>query len=228
MLYLHETIAIRGDGATRYMDGVLERARYSESAGISRLVGTWRVVGSTGRWPSVVNLWEMDGWMHWSRTLEQQFHPSARDPHLGAWWSRMTRYRHGGLDRILEPAKFSPTRSELVFRGTKGWVTQQERYRVAPPLVSALLEAVEVALVPWMQSRTLELVGAYFAPMRPGEVFVLWSAPDFAALCRWWEERGHCSAWNAWTTKLEEWGARVAISWLVPFPGTTLSPETRE
>ncbi|GIW41986.1 MAG: hypothetical protein KatS3mg076_2563 [Candidatus Binatia bacterium] len=62
MLYLHEIIDIVGTGQEPYLDTVGERARHSEQEGISRLAGSWKVVGSTNRWPRVVNLWEMDGW----------------------------------------------------------------------------------------------------------------------------------------------------------------------
>ena len=45
MLYLHEIIDIIGDGQQAYLDTVGERAAHSEREGISRLMGTWRVIG---------------------------------------------------------------------------------------------------------------------------------------------------------------------------------------
>ena len=53
MLYLHEIIDIVGTGQEAYLDTVGERARHSEGEQISRLFGTWKVLGSTHRWPRV-------------------------------------------------------------------------------------------------------------------------------------------------------------------------------
>src|SRR5258706_5608520 len=113
MLYLHEIIDIVGTGQVAYLQTVGERAQHSEREGISRLVGTWRVIGSTNRWPRVVNLWEMDDWDHWAETLERQFLPQKKDPALGPWWSQATQLRSGGFDCILEPTPFTPTLADF-------------------------------------------------------------------------------------------------------------------
>lgn len=228
MLYLHEMVEIRGDGATAYMQAVVERARHSEANGISRLVATWRVIGSTHRWPRVVNLWEMDGWHHWSQSLSRQFDPYQRDAHLGKWWAAMVRYRRGGFDRILEPASFCPSRTQLAAQGVKGWVTEQQLYRLHPSIISQFLDEVQSLLLPAMASYAISLVGAYTAPMRPGEVLLLWSARDFATLCQQWAERTNAPRWRAWSARLNHWRVRREVSWLVPFTGTLLSPEVPE
>jgi hypothetical protein len=87
MLYLHEIIDIVGTGQESYLQTVGERGRHSEREGISRLMGTWKVIGSTNRWPRVVNLWEMDGWGQWAETLERQFLPGKVDAALAPWWA---------------------------------------------------------------------------------------------------------------------------------------------
>ena len=104
MLYLHEIIDIVGTGQESYLQTVGERGRHSEREGISRLMGTWKVIGSTNRWPRVVNMWEMDGWGQWAETLERQFLPGKVDAALAPWWAKATEWRSGGFDRILEPA----------------------------------------------------------------------------------------------------------------------------
>ncbi len=228
MIYLHETVDIRGDGAMPYMEAVLERARHSEAKGVSRLVGTWRVIGSTHRWPRVVNLWEMDDWNHWSRSLEGQFHPRLRDSHLGTWWTAMLRYRSGGLDRILEPTSFCPDRARLLSSGVRGWVTEQQIYRMPPSRLRGFFEEFESSLLPSMNASQLTLIGAYAAPMRSGEALALWSAKDFGTLCRFWEERASYSALQAWQARLEELQVRWVVSWLVPCAGTPLGPEVTE
>ena len=69
-LYLHETIHIIGTGSEAYKRHTGTRTP-SGPAGV--LIGTWQQSGSTGDWPRVVNLWEMDGWEGWGQILEHQY-----------------------------------------------------------------------------------------------------------------------------------------------------------
>src|SRR5215472_1579558 len=142
MLYLHEIIDIIGDGQQAYLDTVGERARHSEREGISRLMGCWKVIGSTNRWPRVVNLWEMDGWSQWAESLERQFIPEKKDPHLAPWWSAATKWRSGGFDRILEPAAYSPTHAALEAANLRAWVCVHSLVQLAPGKRDAYLAAV--------------------------------------------------------------------------------------
>src|SRR5215831_18110272 len=125
-LYLHETIDIAGTGSEPYKahTGKLGTGRTDDGA---PLVGTWQQSGSTGSWPTVINLWEMRGWDHWAEILARQYTPtSGQTPELRRWWMRATEFRSGGFDRILEPAPWSPSREEIVTRGTKGRAVLQE------------------------------------------------------------------------------------------------------
>src|SRR5262249_36843526 len=202
MLYLHEIIDIIGDGQQAYLDTVAERARHSEEAGISRLMGTWKVIGSTNRWPRVVNLWEMDGWSHWAASLERQFLPSKQDAHLAPWWSKATQWRSGGFDRILEPAAYSPTREQLRTQRFTAWVCVHRLVRLVPGRRDAYLDAVGRILRPLLESRGLVLFGAYAVPMRSDEAVVVWAATDFRQLCRLYQGR------NA-DAKLQKWNTRI-------------------
>jgi hypothetical protein len=202
MLYLHEVIDIIGDGQQAYLETVGERAAHSEAEGISRLVGSWKVIGSTNRWPRVVNLWEMADWQQWAESLERQFLPEKKDPHLAPWWSAATKWRSGGFDRILEPATYS-------------WVCVHTIVRLGPGRRDAYLAALGDTLRPLLESRGLTLMGAYAVPMRSDEAVVLWAAPDFRALCGVYARRHD--------PDLQEWNARVAAlrerfetMWLVP------------
>src|SRR5215470_17978527 len=141
-LYLHETIDIVGTGSEPYKahTGKLGTGR---TDGGAPLVGTWQQRGSTGTWPTVINLWEMRGWAHWADILERQYtRASGQEPKLKAWWSKATEYRSGGFDRILEPAPFSPTRRELVERGVKGGAVLQEIATVKPGTAERYLDAL--------------------------------------------------------------------------------------
>ena len=221
-VYLHETIDIRGDGTDAYLRAVLERAHHSETYGMSRLVGTWRVIGSTHRWPRVVNLWEMDGWAHWASTLERQFVPGKKDPHLEPWWREMTRFRRGGFDRILLPAPFSPTCIDLRSSGQPAAVCEQTWYRGPAGVEERLLDEVAQTLEEQRERQGVRLAGAYRAAMRSGEALVMWFASSFAALCAEREALMASAAWRAWQQRLRHLGVRWETLWLAPPQGVLL------
>ncbi len=216
MLYLHEIIDIVGDGQQAYLDTVGERAAHSEREGISRLMGTWRVIGSTNRWPRVVNLWEMDGWDHWAETLERQFLPEKKDPHLAPWWSKATQWRSGGFDRILEPTSYSPTRDQLRASGLKSWVCAHTIVQLNPGKRSEYLRAVGETLCPLMETRGLQLMGAYAVPMRSDEALMIWAAKDFRELCAMYEDLKNNSALQTWTAHVTPMQQALETMWLVP------------
>ncbi len=216
MLYLHEIIDIIGDGQQAYIDTVGERAAHSQRQGISRLLGCWKVIGSTNRWPRVVNLWEMDGWTQWAESLERQFLPEKKDAALAPWWSRATQWRSGGFDRILEPTAYSPTREQLRQQRLKAWVCVHTIIRLLPGACDEYLAAVGDALAPLLRAQGMTFMGAYAVPMRSDEAVVLWAAPDFRALCRWYETRGGDPQVRAWTARVGPLRQDFETMWLVP------------
>jgi hypothetical protein len=216
MLYLHEIIDIIGTGQEAYLDSVGERAMHSGTEGISRLVGTWKVIGSTNRWPSVVNLWEMDGWQHWAETLERQYCPEKKDPALAPWWAKATQWRSGGFDRILEPSAYSPTLAQLRSQRLRAWVCVHTIVRLLPGKAAEYLAAVAAVLRPALEARGLTLMGAYSTPMRSNEVLVLWAAPDFRTLCAVYDNRSRDAQLRAWTGRVASLRKRADTMWLVP------------
>lgn len=224
MLYLHEVIDIIGTGQEAYLRTVGERARHSEAQGISRLVGTWKVIGSTHRWPRVVNLWEMDGWTHWAATLERQFLPGKVDAALAPWWARATEWRSGGFDRILEPAGSSPTREQLRAAGLRAWVCVHTLARARPGQRDRLLAAACGVLQPLLAARGCTLMGAYGSAMRSDEVLILWAAPDFQHLCALQDGWNADQALRHWSERLAALTRRSETMWLVPSPDCFFYP----
>ena len=224
MLYLHEIIDIIGDGQRAYLDSVGERAVHSEREGISRLMGSWQVVGSTNRWPRVVNLWEMDGWDHWAESLERQFLPEKRDPQLAPWWKQAAQWRSGGFDRVLEPTAYSPTRDQLRRSGLKAWVCAHTIVRLLPGLRDKYLEGVGETLRPLLQIRGVQLLGAYATPMRSDEALVIWAAPDFRELCAVYADLRNNSALQQWTAHATPMRLELETMWLVPSAHCFLYP----
>ena len=225
MLYLHEIIDIVGTGQESYLATVAERARHSTGEGMSRLMGTFKVIGSTHRWPSVVNLWEMDSWEQWADTLERQFLPARKDASLAPWWAKATEWRSGGFDRILEPTAYSPTVDALRRRDLKAWVCVHTIAQLLPGRRDAYLTAVGDTLVPVLESRGLALMGAYAVPMRSDEAIVLFAAPNFRMLCGLYAERHRDAQLRQWSVRVRAWRQAAEMMWLVPSADCFFHPQ---
>ena len=93
-LYLHEVIDIVGEGAMRYMEHTVGfNADAAADRGLE-LLGTWYTMGSTGRWPQVVNMWEcVDGWSGWRRLMEATNLRRTTNPELNEWWQEALKSR---------------------------------------------------------------------------------------------------------------------------------------
>lgn len=224
MLYLHEIIDIVGTGQEAYLKTVIDRGKHSEKLGISRLVGTWKVIGSTNRWPRVVNLWEMEGWTHWVDNLERQFLPEKKDKELAPWWAKATEWRSGGFDRMLEPARFSPTLAALRQQHLRSWVCVHSIVRCARGQRSAFLSAVESTLRPLLVQHELTLIGAYSAPMMSNDAVLIWAARDFSHLCQLYDARRENSGWQAWRKQAAALVDGHETMWLVPSEGCFFHP----
>lgn len=178
-VYLHEVIDIVGTGSEAYKahTGALGTGRKDGGA---PLVGTWQQSGSTGAWPTVVNLWEMGGWDHWAEILARQYtRASGQEASLKQWWVEATQHRSGGFDRILVPAPFSPTRAELVAAGVKGVGCVQEIATVKAGTADEYLAAVGRRRRKAMQRHGLALLGAFRTAMRDTEAVLLWNVPTW-------------------------------------------------
>jgi hypothetical protein len=88
-VYIHEFIDIIGHNRANYMHHMT--ANWSPIAQRERhqlCYGVWGTVGTTRRWPEVVNLWEEDGFDGLAGSLRHEFnHPTLQDPGLAAWWA---------------------------------------------------------------------------------------------------------------------------------------------
>jgi len=221
-LYLHEIIHIVGTGSEVYKRHTGERV---PSGPAGALVGTWQQSGSTGDWPRVVNLWEMDGWDGWAEILEHQYTPrSGQPPKLRKWWTEATKFRSGGFDRILEPAPFSPTRDELIARNVRGRVCIQEIATVLPGRAHEYLDAIARDWAPVAAQRGLTLAGAWRTAMRDTEAVLLWTLPSFAAATRHLGDRAAPET-RRWAEAARTWRTDYRETLLVPSPWCVVHPE---
>src|SRR5213075_1516613 len=62
-VYIHELIDIRGHNRAKYQHHMTANwVPIAREERAQRCYGVWSTIGSTGRWPEVVNMWELDGW----------------------------------------------------------------------------------------------------------------------------------------------------------------------
>lgn len=178
-VYIHEYVDILGHHRAEYMHhmtanwvpiGLAERRQ--------RCFGVWGVVGSTGRWPQVVNLWEYDDWAALARNFEvEQRGRGLQDPSLESWWSAAAGFRSGGSDRILVAPDWSPSVAdhEAAFAGAPaGYAHETHRTRRGADV--DLLDAIRDAGRDAYAAEGLRLVGAFRRAMgNDDEVIVIWS-----------------------------------------------------
>lgn len=181
-VYIHEYIDIVGHGRAAYMHHMTANwSPIGQEERDQRCFGVWGVIGSTGRWPEVVNMWEESGFTGLAEGLAHETgSPSLQDPKLAKWWAEAAGMRRGGRDRILIPAPWSPTIGELTAAGVRGTVYAHEVLQVARGSARDVLELVGDAGRDAHAELGLALVGAFRTAMRDDdECIVIWAIPDW-------------------------------------------------
>ena len=121
-VYIHELIDIIGHNRARYMHHMT--ANWVPVAIEERnqlCFGVWATVGSTGRWPEVVNMWELDGWDGLVDNFSHELvGAGAQDPSLAEWWAVAASLRRGGVDRIVVPEPWTRPIATLIADGVRG------------------------------------------------------------------------------------------------------------
>jgi hypothetical protein len=215
-LFLHEVIDIVGRRGAEYMAHTRDFDAGSAADGGLDLVGTWEVVGTTGRWPQVVNVWEIDGWDGWARLALRTNVRKADNAELATWWDEAYQRRTGGFDRLLRGAPGCPTRASLSAGGVGGSWFVHELSEVRPGAGPEYLGRVMAERRPDMAERGIELVGAYEAVLNDTEVCTVW-ATDVAhhtALLR---------DGDPWPATARTYCTRWREELMTPGPGTALA-----
>ncbi len=189
-VYIHEFIDIIGHGRARYMHHMT--ANWSPIAQEERnqlCYGVWGVVGSTGPWPTVVNLWEENGWEGLAASFGHELsHAELQDPKLARWWATAAEMRSGGFDRILVPASWSPPITDLCARGVGGVAYAHDQVTVSPGRAGHFLELARESGGSFYEQFGWDLIGAWETALRhDDEAFLLWSIPS-------WEQWGEAEA----------------------------------
>ncbi|MEY2432819.1 MAG: hypothetical protein QOC92_2544 [Acidimicrobiaceae bacterium] len=208
-VYIHELIDIIGQNRSKYMHHMT--ANWCPIARDERsqlCYGVWGTVGSTGRWPEVVNMWELDGWEGLAANFDHELsHSSMQDPSLAEWWAVASTLRHGGFDRILEPAPWAPAIDELVAGGAGSAFYAHELLSVAPGRSPELLDAIDAVGRPAAEKLGVGLLGGFRVAMADDrECIAIWTFPDWATWVdyeRSWTASGAMASWRSQLIDLE-------------------------
>jgi hypothetical protein len=222
-VYIHEFVDIIGQNRARYMHHIT--ANWGPIGRQERNMlcfGVWGTVGSTGRWPEVVNLWELDGWDSLATNFAHELSAaSLQDDSLAKWWAVAAEMRRGGLDRVLVPEPWSPTSEELTGAGVNGAAYAHELVTVPAGAARDFVDALREVGVPAVEALGLRAIGAFrVAMVNDSEAIVLWAIPDWPTWARF-EQEWEGGALSAWKTHLVGLGADVRRTLLVDAP---LSP----
>jgi hypothetical protein len=183
-VYIHEFIDITRQNRARYMHHMA--ANWSPIGQDQRgqlCYGVWGVVGSTGRWPQVVNIWEEDGFVGLASSFRGEFNNATlQDPALEKWWAAAADLRSGGLDRIIVPHPDMPTIEEICAGGVRGEVYAHELIEVGPGSARSALDSIVTEAAADHRNHGWRLVGAWTTAMRnDDECILLWAIPTWEA-----------------------------------------------
>lgn len=183
-VYIHEFIDIVGLNRAKYVHHMT--ANWSPTAQVDRdqlCYGVWPVVGSTGRWPEVINMWELRGWDGLAAGFGLETGGSgAYDPVLEKWWAHAAEFRRGGVDRIVVPAPWTRTIEELCADGVTGECYAHDLVTVRPGGSAELLERVREQGLPLAATHGWDLAGAFRTAMKnDDECILVWVIPTWAA-----------------------------------------------
>ncbi|MEZ5143327.1 MAG: hypothetical protein R2726_12540 [Acidimicrobiales bacterium] len=225
-VYIHELIDVIGQNRAKYLHHMTANwVPVAIEERNQRCFGVFGTVGSTGRWPEVVNIWELDGWDGLVANFSHELsHASLQDPSLAEWWAVAASLRRGGFDRIVVPAPWTRSIDELVANGVRGEVYAHELIEVPPGGAPDLLDAVESVGRVTVEALGAELVGAFrVAMVGDREVILVWALPSWDAWARLEQEdlAGAAGALGPWQDVLLDEGAHVHRTLLVEAP---LSP----
>lgn len=220
-VYIHELIDIRGHNRARYQHHMTANwVPIALEQRNQRCYGVWSTVGSTGRWPESVNMWELDGWAGLAQNLTVETAGGRdQDPALAEWWAIASEFRRGGIDRIVVADDDSLSIEELCAAGVRGELYCHEFVQVPAGRAPAFIEEVRASGEEAYGAHGLELVGAFRTAMRADDEVILLSAcaswaawGDFEAA---WADDGDLGGWRE---AIIDFGARWQRTVLVDSP----------
>lgn len=217
-IYTHEFITIIGPNRSKYVHHMT--ANWSPIAQEERhqlCFGVWGVVGTTGRWPEVVNMWEEDGFDGLAAGLAHETRrPSFQDEKLERWWAEAAAYRTGGVDKLLRPAPWTRTIEQLCADGVRASVYAHETIAVPRGTAATFLARVRDEAIPAYATHGWELVGAYRTALADeSECVLIWAIPSWehwAELEKAIEGAGRMRTWQNRLYEISEASRRFLMT----------------
>ena len=211
-VYIHEYIDIIGPNRANYMHHMT--ANFSPAAQRDRhqlCYGVWGTVGTTRRWPEVVNMWEEDGFDGMATSFRHEFnHKTLQDPFLAQWWARAAQFRRSGEDRLMIPAPWTRTIDELCTDGVTGETYAHEMVQVRPGTAWDFIDAVRDHAVTEYEKYGWVLAGAFVTAMKnDSEALLLWAIPTWEHWAEFEKAQRTDPAIRAWRTR----AMNFAIDW---------------
>jgi hypothetical protein len=239
-LFLHEFIDIIGQGQWAYMEHA--KAQKGHEKVDFELLGTWYTMGITGRWPQVINIWEIPGgWDGWYGKVDRLGLKRRTNTDLFKWWDTAYKLRTGGFDRLLGGHPGCPNIAQLTREQVKGTLFVHEVTTVKPGTATEYLDATREVRQPLMNEYGHRLVGLYEVLMHDYEVCTVWatSAADHVRMGKAFDvARGLLDAESAgvagdsriveWRRAAQQWTDHFREELMTPAPGTICGPDEYE
>jgi hypothetical protein len=231
-LFLHEVIDIVGQHQWDYMEHAKAQAGHEKVD--FELLGTWYTMGITGRWPQVINVWEIPGgWDGWYGKVDRLGMKRMTNRHLEQWWSVAFGYRTGGFDRLLGAAPGCPNMASLANDAVTGSLFVHELTEVRPGAALDYLAAVRSERAPLLAEYGHTLVGLWEVLFNDYEVCTVWAtepehhvrlAKAHDAARGLTSEGGGDERVEAWHRHARQWATRWREELMTPAPGTLCGP----
>ena len=239
-LFLHEFIDIIGQGQWAYMEHAKAQAGHEKVD--FELLGTWYTMGITGRWPQVINIWEIPGgWDGWYGKVDRLGLKRRTNADLFKWWDTAYKLRTGGFDRLLGGHPGCPNIAQLAREQVKGTLFVHEITTVKPGTATEYLDATREVRQPLMNEYGHRLVGLYEVLMHDYEVCTVWAtdAADHVRMGKAFDvARGLLDAESAgvagdsrlveWRRGAQQWTDHFREELMTPAPGTLCGPAEYE
>ena len=193
-MYLHEFIDIIGQGQWAYMEHAKAQAGHEKVD--FELLGTWYTMGITGRWPQVINIWEIPGgWDGWYGKVDRLGLKRRTNTDLFKWWDTAYKLRTGGFDRLLGGHPGCPNIAQLTREHVRGTLFVHELTTVRPGTATEYLDATREVRQPLMNEYGHQLVGLYEVLMHDYEVCTVWAtnASDHVRMGKAFDVAAACS-----------------------------------
>ena len=208
-VYTHEFIDIIGPNRPQYMHHMTANwSPIGQDERDQRCFGVWGAVGTTTRWPRVVNMWEEKGFDGLAAAFGHELgRPNLQDEKLEKWWNEAANYRSGGFDRVLIPAPWTRTIEELCADGVNGTAYAHETIKLEAGGADDFLSMVRDEAIAAHEPFEWELVGALKTSMRADdECILIWAIPTWEHWATYEKAVYADNRLQAWRNRL--WGSR--------------------